>query len=134
MNESIVENLCTDFSKNETELDLITSGFSKGEIVFKIILVSENGELIDNRMVNTKEDYERLLYTHIYQPLLFSINIYLRLAYLYGCLNLKFKNPQTKEYIFMWRKIRTNEWNKWFKINPYKDDLYNECSIIEHLI
>jgi hypothetical protein len=113
--------------------DFISSEFSKGNIVFKIVSISlKDGSIEDDKMVNTNEDYEKKLYTHLYQPLLFSIDLPLRLSYLYGCLNFTFNKPQNKEYIFMWREIRTNCWNKWFKIKIYKDDLYKEIPIIEY--
>jgi hypothetical protein len=142
MDASMVDKSIKTFSESEKSFyrldltkDSLTEDFSKGEIVFKILSISpENGSLIDDKMVNTREDYEKKIYTHSYQPFLFTIDLGLRLAYLYGCLNLKFKNSQNKEYIFMWRKIRTNEWNKWFKINTYKDNLYKESFVIEYFL
>jgi len=111
-------------------VDPIEEGFAKGEIVFKIIIIKPNGVKKDFYMVNTKEDYERKLCTHQFQPLLFVTDLKTRLAYLYGCLNNQYNVPREDEYLFMWRKIKTNIWNKWFSIKPYTEDIYKEQKIV----
>ena len=121
------DNLCSDKNKG-----IISKKFSKGEIVFKILTLKD-GTTKDYGMVITKEDYEKKLYTHLYQPFLFIISIELRIAYLYDCLNRQFKNSRDEEYVFIYREIRTNEWKEWFKVKPYIDNIYQEVSNIEYL-
>ena len=77
-------------------------------------------------MVTTKNDYEKKLYTHKYNPILFLIGLHLRLAYLYGCLNITFQQSREEKFVFWWRKIRTNRWEKWFTVKRYHDSIYGE--------
>ena len=124
------------FTEGDDTLDSkdIHKKFLQGDVVVKILTGSrETNDTRECGMVNSKEDYEKKLYTHSYQPLLFIIDIHLRLAYLYGCLNRQFKNTKNEEYRFMWRKIGTNEWREWFKVKAYIDNVYNEVNIIEYL-
>ena len=94
-----------------SETNLICERFSRGEIVFRIEAVSPNvGIEKDVHMVTTKDEYEKKLYTHLYNPILFIVDLPTRLAYLYGCLNLKFRQPQKEIYTFYWREINSNDW------------------------
>lgn len=111
----------------------ISKKFAKGQIVLKILTVKDEISK-DCGMVITKEDYEKKLYTHLYQPCLFIISMELRLSYLYDCLNRQFKNSRDEEYVFIYREIRTNEWKEWFKVKPYIDGVYQEVSNIEYIL
>jgi len=109
--------------------------FFQEKAVFKILTVSLKDKVTrEYGMVNINEDYEKKLYTHVYQPFLFVLELGLRLAYLYGCLNREFKKSHNKEYIFMWREIQSNDWIEWFKVKPYIENVRNEVSMIEYLI
>lgn len=120
----------------------VAEEFLNGNVVFKIIAYSEqntvdeiteeeggntytiNTSVVsrDIGIVTTKEDYEKKLYTHIYNPVLFLVDTPLRLAYLYGCLNIEFKVPRNEDYIFWWRKLKTDEWRKWFVVERYSEN------------
>jgi hypothetical protein len=106
--------------------DDIENEFRKGNIVFKITAHTTDGDTREIGMVNTKEDYERKLYTHKYLPVLFLVELPLRLAYLYGCLNVVFRRSRNEEYVFWWRKIGENRWEKWFTVKRYNDSIYGE--------
>lgn len=103
----------------------LEEGFVKGSIVFKITRGEDNKPV---GMVITNEDYEKKLFSHQYQPILFSVCLQLRLAYLYGCMNLNYRQSREKTYTFQWREIGTNEWTVWFQVNPYLDTVYGEPS------
>ena len=118
---------------SETQEESLFSKFSRGEVVFKIITVDlKDGIFKDLGMVNTKEDYEKKLSIHMYQPLLFVIDLELRMAYLYDCLNRQFKNTRDEEFIFVYREIGKNEWYEWFKVKSYTDRVYEKNNIIEY--
>lgn len=110
----------------EVHTDLIQD-FLDGNIVFKI--TSKEGREIG--MVNTKEDYERKLWSHQYIPLLFTVSFYRQLSYLYGCLNLKYQHPRKETFIFWWRRLRTKEWKTWFTVHPYEESLFESSSSVE---
>jgi len=73
-------------------------------------------------IVCTYKDYEQKLYSHAYSPLLYSVNFPTKLAYLHGCLNRKLNEKREDTFVFMWRKIGTDEWYKWFEVLPHVDD------------
>jgi len=101
--------------------------FMKGEIVFKISfqkLISP--QMRDLGMVTTKEDYEQKLSFHQFIPLIFLVNFYEQLAYLYGCANLRFSKSRDSDFTFWWRELRTKEWKKWFTAHPYKETMFRE--------
>ncbi len=98
----------------------ISQRFTRDEVVFRIEAISYDKNR-DMYMVTTRKDYDKKLYTHLYNPLLFVVDLPLRLAYLYGCLNTSFRQLQQEKYIFYWREIGSIEWNEWFIVNPYED-------------
>lgn len=98
----------------------VSQNFSNGNIVF---IIYENEKI--KGMVNTKEDYEKKLFTHQYNPLLWIIPLHVRIAYLYGCLNHQYQVPHNNIYKIMWREIKTDEWKLWFTVIPYQESLYN---------
>lgn len=100
--------------------------FIQGTFVFKITAHTTDEETREVGMVNTKEDYEKKLHTHKYNPILFLIDLPLRLAYLYGCLNVSFQQTRDEEFVFWGRKIGENEWKKWFTVKKYRDSVYGE--------
>jgi len=107
--------------------DKIVDEFSKGDIVFKIEAAPNIEE--ERRpvgMVNTKEDYEKRLRTHFYDPILFVCRLPLRLAYLYGCLNHSFNAHQTDYFYFSWRRLRETVWNDWFIVHPYTESIHGD--------
>ena len=81
--------------------------FDKGDVVFKVTLYKTGKDV---SIVNTREDYERKWDSHIKNPLLDFVNMYVRLAYLYGCLHKK------DTYQFLWREVCTDEWYEWFSV------------------
>lgn len=104
----------------------IINEFPNGEIVFRITARNTSGELpISNErnvhIVTSLEDYKKKMHSHLYTPLLFTCNLPTRLAYLYGCLNYSYNHPRSEIYTFWWRKIGTDDWNIWFRVNPYTD-------------
>lgn len=105
--------------------------FFKEEIVFKILTVSDEKSPENKGMVNTKEDYDLKIKTHIYNPLLFIIDLKLRLAYLYGCLNKHAGISGKESYIFYWREIGTNDWYEWYKVGTYEDSFREMVNVIE---
>jgi len=109
-----------------TPEDNVSSDFAAGNVVFKLTAHAPDGGTRETGMVTTKEDYEKKLYTHKYSPVLFLIELPLRLAYLYGCLNLSFRQSRDEEYVFWWRKVGENEWKRWFTAKRYRDSIYGE--------
>ena len=104
--------------------DEISSLFQDGMAVFRIAAISSGGESRDVGIVNAREDYERKMCTHMYNPVLFVISFPLRLAYLYGCLNHEYRRSHSETYNFLWRRVGSNDWNLWFRVHPYEDALY----------
>lgn len=96
-----------------------------GEAVFKITTVPANNPVCehDYAIVTTRDEYLRKLHSHQYNPLLFAVDIYTRLAYLYGCLNVEFATSRSDIYIFYWRTIGSDTWHVWFRVLPYIDNL-----------
>ncbi len=104
----------------------ITDRFFSGEIVFRITACNAVSDLqvTHERNVNivtSLEDYKKKLHSHLYTPLLFTCDFPTRMAYIYGCLNYSYGQPRSEIYTFWWRKIGTDEWDVWFKLNPYND-------------
>lgn len=96
----------------------IKDSFSSGEAVF---IISKNDTKIG--IVTTYTDYLKKIKSHLYNPLLFQVSFTTRLAYLYGCLNHSFEEPQKSTYTFLWRKIGSQEWKVWFEVIPEKDEI-----------
>ena len=78
------------------------------------------------------EEYGKLLSSHKYNPLLFLSPLHLRVAYLTGCLNREFQNPQNEVYVFWWREAPRVEWRKWFTVRPYRDDPYERPALTDN--
>lgn len=95
-----------------------TKHIIEGNYAFKI--TTKSGKQIG--IVGTYKDYEQKLYSHSYSPLLYAVNFPTRLAYLYGCLNRKLNEKREESFVFMWRKIGTDEWQKWFEVIPHTDE------------
>lgn len=103
---------------------IVSERFEKGEIVIKLTRAKE-GECSEQvGMVITKEDYHKRLYSHDYMPLIYIVDLEYRLAYLFGCLNYKFRKTGDYTYTFWWRAIHTNHWHKWFHVPPYSDSIF----------
>ena len=97
--------------------------FREGSCVFKIIAQSKDGSTRQVHIANDKHTFIRRLRSHKYNPLLYVVDIYHRLAYLYDCLNRNFNEPRNEIFIFLWRrKHKSNKWSKWFTVNPSIDD------------
>ena len=114
--------------ETSTELgDQIATDFIAGNVVLKIKGVNrETGVERTVGMVITNEDFEKRLYSHKYNPILFMVSIHLRIAYLFGCLNLSFREPRKENFLVLYRKIKTDEWKLWFSVNSYYDSMYGE--------
>lgn len=93
--------------------------FLQGEVVFKISATSSDGSSRDVHMVVSKDDYDKKLESHQYTPLLFAVDLYRRLAYLYDCLNRQPNQSRDEQFMFLWRRLGQTEWNKWFEVSPY---------------
>lgn len=107
----------------------ISSLFTRGDIVFKIASSFQRGDRTifrDVSIVTTKEDYENRLYSHQYNPLLFTVSMPMRLGYLYGCLNRTYRQPREETFVFYWRELGKDEWRPWFRIRPYLESPYRE--------
>ncbi len=103
----------------------ITGRFSVGNVVYRITANHSVSDLpVTSRSVNivtSLEDYNKKIRTHLYTPLLFICDLPMRLAYLHGCLNYSFDQQRSEVYTFWWREIYTDEWDIWFRVNPYND-------------
>ena len=106
----------------EVHDDAIAPAFTRGDVVFKISAVTSDGTSRDVHMVVNREDYEKRLSSHQYTPLLFMLPLPQRLAYLYECLNRRYKRTRTEQFVFWWRFLGRNEWTKWFTVKPYTED------------
>ncbi len=103
----------------------VADKFFDGDIVYRITAHNMISELpVNERNVNivtSLEDYKKKLDSHLYTPLLFTCSFPLRMAYIHGCLNYGFDQSRSEVYTFWWRKIGTDEWAIWFRVNPYND-------------
>jgi hypothetical protein len=72
-------------------------------------------------MVMDKDEYYKRLLSHQYSPLLNICPIFVKLAYLYECLNRKNGISRDEQFTFWWRLIGKDEWKMWFIVNPYND-------------
>jgi hypothetical protein len=97
--------------------------FSHRYILFKIETEYPNGKKHIKGMVNRYTDYEKRLYTHLYNPLLYIVDVPTRLAYLYGCLNTSYKITSRITYHFYWRRRGEKIWNVWFIVHPYLENI-----------
>ena len=106
----------------------IASLFPQGTIVFKITSISlePESEQQEIGIVTTKEDYEKKIRSHKYNPLLYIIPLPIRLAYLYDCLNRSYNISRKEKFVFWWRRMGTNRWHTWFIVHPYQDSKYGE--------
>jgi hypothetical protein len=97
--------------------------FLEGRIVFRITSASvkEPNIVRDKGMVTTVKDYENLCTSETYSPIVFIAPLVYRLAYLYGCLNLRRAEPRSEIFIFWYRVLNHREWHEWFVVNPYVD-------------
>ncbi len=94
-----------------------------GDRVFKVISVSANDTIREIDMVNTFLDYQKRISSHKYDPLLFLSPFELRIAYLYGCLNLKFGDRRDETFKILTRKKQMVVWVEWFMVLPYVDEM-----------
>jgi len=105
-----------------SHIEKIVEKIKEGTYVFKVMSY-RNLEETPIDMVSTYKDYEKKLYSHVYTPLLYIVSIHARIAYLYGCLNC-FPNTKRKEtFKVLWREIGKDDWNIWFEVRPYEDDV-----------
>lgn len=100
--------------------------FMNGDCVFKI----KDEDDKDINMVTTNKDYEEKLANHEFNPVIFLSPLCLRLAYLYGCLNMSYHIPRESIFIFKFRKIKSNEWKDWFIVYPYLESVYGEKTTV----
>lgn len=99
--------------------------FIQSNIVFRITSTSTvTNETRDVGMVTSYEDYSKKISTHLYLPILFLVDFYIQLAYLYGCLNLEYGISRKHTFTFWWRNIGETKWSKWFIVHPYEDKLF----------
>lgn len=63
-------------------------------------------------IVNTKQDFDEKV-SGLYSPILVHGSIHSRIAYAYGCF---LKGESVLKYTFMWRRLGTSEWKKWFEV------------------
>ena len=98
-----------------------TKAFCEGEAVIKITTEHPSR---DYRMVTTRRDYEELLTTHHYTPLLYMLTLPQRLAYIFGCVNMTPNAPRCETFMFWWRMVGTPEWKQWFRVLPSSDEIY----------
>jgi len=103
--------------------ETILERFKQGEVVFKIIATDNGDKTRQVHIVNDKHTFSQRLWTHKYTPLLFAVDLYTRLAYLYDCLNREYNTPRTERFTFWWRKVHTKEWSKWFTVNDYHENI-----------
>lgn len=99
--------------------------FLSGTAVFRIISnsITEDGEVIvtERGIATTVHDYERLLSEHEYISILHLAPLTYKVAYLYGCLNFERGVPRKETFTFWYRELKSQKWNEWFFVNPYKD-------------
>lgn len=103
--------------------DTIINNFQQGTVVFKIRSISETRSK-DIYMVTEYEDVIQKIKQHQYTPLLYLVPFTTKLAYLYGCLNYSYDQKKNEKYVFYWRTIGTQNWNKWFTVLPYNDVMF----------
>lgn len=102
--------------------------FESGRVKFKILKCSEEDKLSDmltKAKIHTKEEYETLLYA-TYHPLIFVCPLHLRIAYLFGCLNEKFRTPRKETFLVFFQKDSVDDWRPWFSVYPYRDSIYGD--------
>ena len=113
--------MITIYTKNEPNI-------SSRKFAFKITSRRKGNAPTEVRMVTTCDDYEDLISSHEFNPLLFIVPFHHRLAYLYGCCNFDLHTPRNETFTFWYRKIGTNEWKKWFQVSPYTENIYGSIS------
>ena len=99
--------------------------FREEEIVFKIQAVSVDGEILDNGVVQTYQDYFKNIRSHQYTPILHIAPLEIRLAYIYGCLNVRYGEERNSIFRILYRFIKTDEWETWMMIYPYSEKIRN---------
>lgn len=110
--------------KMEHVLEIIDETVAEKFVEGNIVFIIYEGDKIKG-MVNTKEDYEKKIQTHIFNPLLNISILPLKIAYLYDCLHRNFSSKKIEKTIVVkWRVIGSSEWNDWFRVLPYADSLY----------
>lgn len=102
----------------------IQSPFIAGEAVFKITSTGPDGKVRDVTIVTTRNDYEKKLMTHRYDPIMFLAPFYIKVAYLYNCLNYEYSRSRPDTYVFWWRLIGEKDWRCWFTLLPYLDNKF----------
>lgn len=105
--------------------------FITDRVLFKIISIpasSKNGEDIFSREVAdhtldiSLEEYKIKYKSHEYIAILAILHLPLKIAYLYGCLNMKRGVKRDKEFSVWYRQVGQHNWNVWFNIRPYIDE------------
>ena len=108
--------------EDKSDNESIIHGFENDKVVIKITKGEDHKPY---HMVITKSDYEKRIYTHVYNPLFYQVNFNTRISYLYGCLNHIFDVSQEEPYYFWSRQIGTNKWNLWFSVHPNRDNIFS---------
>ena len=105
------------------ELD-VKNKFIDGKCVVKIMRTHLNThKSYQLGIVINNDKYLKKLKSHEYTPLLYALDLPMRIAYLYGCFDVEYSSDHEHEILV--RDIGSNEWRLWFKILPQLDDDYN---------
>lgn len=108
---------------HENEPSLIEK-FKDKSLVFRLKCIDTiSNETRDIGIVTDYDDYIRKLKSHLYIPILYTLDFYSQLSYLFGCLNLEYGVPRKFIFIFWKRFVGESEWSKWFTVHPYRDKL-----------
>jgi hypothetical protein len=116
----------TEDTKNFPFIEMKDGGaeslFLQGKAVFKITSSTSHTKGVrDVFMVTDTDEYFKKFLAHQYSPLLSIVPIYVKLAYLYDCLNRTSGSTRSEQFTFWWRIIGKDEWKIWFIVNPYND-------------
>jgi hypothetical protein len=96
----------------------------RGEAVFRIISYSLDGTIIrDLTVLNTYDNVRHLVQTHRYMPLLYTVELPMLIAYLYGCLNLTEDFRHDVKFVVMGRLLGEREEAVWFTVFPYYNSI-----------
>jgi len=112
-------NDCKLFMNSLTEIDKgISASFQQGLHVIKITTAS-NKIIVHASLIS---DFLKRVKELPYNSLFYVAPLFIKVAYVYGCLNSSYNKSKGETITCYTRKLNTDTWDEWFVVNPYLDD------------
>lgn len=104
--------------------------FQNSDVIVKVLQQQANDPKSETKEIHIvrSADYERALYNRAYNACLYLLPLPQRMAYLFGCTNVNFREKSKYRYLFYFKPVKDvdvpENWSLWFSVEPYQDSVY----------